>query len=95
MDVPYATLRTDGQVFLAVYNGKLPSNHATFDEWKETDKLLWDICEGCWIKDPGGRPCTAQLLKALKYYEKKPGMHRIILDRYLAYEVDCRLKNSL
>lgn len=76
MDVPYATLRTDGQVFLAVYNGKLPSKHATFDEWKETDKLLWEICKGCWIKDPGGRPCTAQLLKALKYYEKKPGMHR-------------------
>ncbi|EJD05032.1 uncharacterized protein FOMMEDRAFT_105270 [Fomitiporia mediterranea MF3/22] len=65
-NMPYAHLRREAQVIPAIMQGELPHRPASFNEWPHSRKLLWDICQSCWHKDPKARPTMNDVVKQLE-----------------------------
>lgn len=64
--MPYANLRSEGQVYIAIYKGDLPADPINLVGWKLINKKLWEVCRVCWVMDPLCRPSTGDILAEIK-----------------------------
>lgn len=64
-DVPYAHLKQDVRVLLAIMNGELPSRPTAIDAEPSLSQL-WDICTSCWETTPSIRIPIGQCVLLLE-----------------------------
>ncbi|EJC99226.1 kinase-like protein [Fomitiporia mediterranea MF3/22] len=65
-EFPFAHLKLDVFVVLAVMRGELPVRPPAFVEWSETLQSIWSVCEKCWVSSPGNRVTMENIVVMLK-----------------------------
>ena len=63
---PFAHLRLDVFVVLAVMRGELPERPASYTDSSEGLQTIWSICERCWVSSPGNRITMENIVNMLK-----------------------------
>ncbi|THG99472.1 hypothetical protein EW145_g7261 [Phellinidium pouzarii] len=56
----------DADVASHILLGELPSRPGNFESCPPQRRELWNICEGCWIKDPKRRPAMIDIVARLR-----------------------------
>lgn len=51
-EVPYARIRNELRVMLAILKGDLPPRPASYDSWSMKHQRIWNICSVCWSTEP-------------------------------------------
>ncbi|KAI5114941.1 hypothetical protein M0805_006799 [Coniferiporia weirii] len=62
---PYTDIFIELQVLLFVAGGGHPAPPASFDNWPESRKKVWSVCQSCWIADPKQRITMASVVEQL------------------------------
>ncbi|KAI5121783.1 hypothetical protein M0805_009594 [Coniferiporia weirii] len=62
---PYAHLKADQRVILAIIRGELPTRPVSIGEKSSTLGMIWTICEDCWKTDPDDRVAIDEIISRL------------------------------
>ena len=66
MKRPFYNFSLDGQVIAAIVSGNLPQKPESLPDSSLQYRQIWNLCEVCWVKEPGKRPMMEHIIMNLK-----------------------------